>query len=51
MPEMELTEILAWALIIAGAAYAIMESRGASIAAVTAALAAIATKSVLLDLG
>ncbi len=51
MPEMELTEILAWALIVAGFAYAIMESRGVPVAAVTAALAALATKTVLLDLG
>src|SRR5690242_6016292 len=51
MPAMELTEILAWALIVAGAAYAILESRGASLAAIAAALAALATKTALLDLG
>jgi hypothetical protein len=51
MPAMELTEVAAWALIIAGAAYAILESRGVSVAAIAAALAALATKSALLDLG
>jgi len=50
MPAMEFTEIAAWALIVAGIAYALMESRGLSAAAVTAALAALATKSLLLDL-
>ncbi|WP_158292052.1 hypothetical protein [Paracraurococcus ruber] len=51
MPVMELTEVVAWALILGGGAYALMESRGISAAAVSAALVALATKTVLLDLG
>lgn len=51
MPEMELTEVLAWALIAAGVGYWALLSRGIPAAAVTAALAALATKAVLFDLG
>lgn len=51
LPDMELTEVVARALIFGGIAYAVMETRGLSAAAVSAALAALATKTVLLDLG
>jgi len=47
---MELTEVLAWALIAAGVVYAALESRGVSTAAVAAGLVALATKSLLIDL-
>jgi energy-converting hydrogenase Eha subunit C len=50
MPALELTEIIAWSLIIGGVAFAVMQSRGLSAAAVTAALAAIATKTALFEL-
>lgn len=50
MPAMELTEVLAWALIAAGVCYAALLSRGVPAAAVTATLAALATKTVLFDL-
>ena len=48
MPAMELTEVVAWALIIGGFAFAAMERRGMPAATVTAALAALATKTALL---
>ncbi len=48
MVEMGLTEVLAWALIAAGGTYWAFLSRGLPAAAVTATLAALATKSVLL---
>lgn len=49
MPTMELTEVVAWALIIGGIAFAAIERRGGlPAAAVTATLAALATKTVLL---
>ncbi|MFZ4407632.1 MAG: hypothetical protein ACOYOH_09835 [Paracraurococcus sp.] len=48
MPALELTEVVAWALIVGGIAFATMERRGVPAATVTAALAALATKNVLL---
>jgi hypothetical protein len=49
MPAMELTEVVAWALIIGGFAFAAIERRGGlPAAAVTATLAALATKTALL---
>ena len=48
MPELALTEAVAWALIIGGVAYAVTAARGVTVAAVTAAVAALATKSLLL---
>jgi hypothetical protein len=49
MPAMELTEVVAWALIVGGVAFAALERRGGlPAAAVTATLAALATKTVLL---
>ena len=49
MPAMELTEVVAWSLIIGGFAFAAIERRGGlPAAAVTATLAALAIKSVLL---
>lgn len=51
MPSMELTEVLAWALVAAGVGYWALLSRGVPAAAVTAGLAALAIKTVLLDLG
>ena len=49
MPAMELTEVIAWALIIGGFAFAAIERRGGlPAAAVTATLAALATKTALL---
>jgi hypothetical protein len=50
MVEMGLTEVLAWALIAAGTTYWAFLSKGLPAAAVTATLAALATKSLLLDL-
>ena len=50
IPELGLTEIFAWALIAGGLAFAALASRGVSAAAVTAALAALATKTFLFDL-
>jgi len=50
MPDLELTEILAWALIAAGLVYAALESKGVSTAAIAAGLVALATKSLLIDL-
>lgn len=44
MPAMELTEIAAWALIAAGLGYNALRRYGVSTAAITAALAALATK-------
>jgi hypothetical protein len=49
MPVLELTEVVAWALIIGGAAFAALERLGIPAAAVTATLAALATKTVLLE--
>jgi hypothetical protein len=49
MPVLELNEIIAWALIAGGCAYAAAQSLGTSAAAVTAALAALAVKTVLLE--
>ena len=49
MPVLELTEVVAWALIVGGVAFAAMERLGRPTAAVTAALAALATKSALLS--
>ena len=51
MPPLELTEALAWALIAAGVGYAALLARGVSAAAVTAALAALAMKTMILDSG
>jgi len=48
---MELTEVLAWALIAAGLGFWALQSRGVPAAAVTAGLAALAVKTFLLDLG
>jgi len=49
MPAMELTEVVAWALINGGFAFAAIERRGGlPAAAVTATLAALATKTALL---
>ena len=48
MPEIELTEILAWALIVAGVTFAAMARRGLPAASVSAALAALALKSAFL---
>ncbi|WP_165982119.1 hypothetical protein [Dankookia rubra] len=46
---MELTEVVAWALIMGGVAFAALERWGGlPAAAVTATLAALATKTVLL---
>ncbi|MFC7474082.1 hypothetical protein ACFQS7_06950 [Dankookia sp. GCM10030260] len=45
---MELTEVVAWALVIGGAAFAAVERLGVPTAAITATLAALATKTVLL---
>lgn len=45
---MELNEVVAWALIASGIAFAAMQRLGVSAAAVTAALAALATKNALL---
>ena len=50
MLALDLTEGLAWALIAAGVVYAVLASRGISTAAVGAALVAVATKALLLDL-
>ncbi|MDO9708373.1 hypothetical protein [Paracraurococcus lichenis] len=51
MPDMSLTEAAAWGLIFGGIAYAILEARGVSVAAVSAALVGLATKTLLLELG
>lgn len=51
MPELGLTEVLAWALLAAGVGYWALLRRGIPAAAVTAGLAFLATKSLLLDLG
>jgi hypothetical protein len=48
MPALELTEVVAWTLIIGGLAFAAMERLGTPAATVSAALAALATKSLLL---
>jgi hypothetical protein len=48
MPILDATEIAAWALIAGAFAYAVLASRGATTAAVAAALAAIAAKTVLI---
>ena len=50
MSELDLTEVSAWAIIAAGAAYAMAAHHGRAAAAVCAALAAFAVKAVLLDL-
>lgn len=50
MIDLGLTEVLAWALIAAGCTYWALLSRGIPAAAVTATLAALATKTALLDL-
>ena len=47
MPVLELTEIVAWALIAAAVVYRVLESRGTATAAMAAALAALATKAAL----
>jgi hypothetical protein len=47
MPVLELTEIVAWALIVAAIVYRVLESHGPATAAMAAALAAIATKTAL----
>jgi hypothetical protein len=49
MPILELNDIIAWALIAGGCAYAAAESFGRSAAAVSAALAALAVKTMLID--
>ena len=49
MPVLELNEVVAWAQIVGGLAYAAMERVGLPTAAMTATLAALATKTVLLD--
>ncbi|NOG69569.1 hypothetical protein [Roseicella sp. DB1501] len=48
MPEMELTEVLAWALIAAGLAFGAMARLGLPAASVTAGLAALAMKTAFL---
>ena len=48
MPELDLTEVAAWALIAGGAAYAALERWSVSGGAIAAALVALATKSALL---
>jgi hypothetical protein len=50
MLVLEATEIAAWALIIGAIAYGALASRGTSVAAVAAGLAAVATKTALLGL-
>ena len=50
MPVLELNEIIVWALIAGGCAYAVAETFGRSAAAVSAALAALAVKTMLLDM-
>jgi len=50
VPVLELNDIIAWALIAAGFAYAAARVLGPSAAAVTAALVALAVKTVLIDI-
>lgn len=49
MSELDLTEAAAWAIIVSGAVYALVSRYGHAAAAVGAAIAALAVKTVLLD--
>jgi len=49
MSDLDLTEAAAWAIIASGVVYAVVSHYGRAAAAVGAALAAFAVKTVLLD--
>ncbi len=51
MDTLGATDFIAWAVIVGGGVYWMLESRGVAAAAVTATLAALVVKTALLEIG